>query len=924
MAVYRIMVAPKKRRYDVIKIFNLEIEGPKPDLSKLHSALANPVTMKVIERIPRRLKNKKFREVMYSNAVIDPEQKNIITLCAHRGIKVEAAKVSYRFYGKKIAGLYVNKLVHVAYYSEEPVLVTLKPRGVRREMEYYNLLPMSDTELMQLSQNRELHLSLSKMKMLMNFQRRLGLPAVTDVFLEYFAGAWSEHCFHDLWKSLGLFLILKEATERIGNPNLISAFVDNAGVWDFYDGLCILFKLETHNSPTKKEPYGGQLTKLGGVLRDIIENGLGAKPIGNIEHTVVGELRRVRYPELIGKTLPETVLGRETIRAIADYGNPMGIPMLIARMMSHPDFSGKPFALGGAVGITTREAAEKGMPRRGDLAYLVGGDTGNDGLHGATVSSSGITDLTDTGDSTHVQIGLPYIEQLMMRAGLELRDVGCCNARNDFGAAGLSAFGETGKSTNGVGGLILNLALVPLKCAGLSNWQIALSESQERFAHAIKPEKEAEALAIYKKYGLKATKIGIFTDSGRFQMIYDPEQTEFHPDMGLSGEICFDVPYAFFDECPLDKIEVREPEPKVDTAAYPKISRDNIMEMALNVVGHFDVCDQSSAVTQYDSTVQGITWQPPLYGVNYNVGTSLAVLRPLFGKPYGLTVSLSFSPWQFEVDPVQAATNAMMDTLVTQVAAGVRPMDIALADNFYTNGRDPVARWYLREQVKAITELSVKTGTPFMVGKDSSAAEGTFGGTTVCAPPSVCVTGMGKVPDVRRLLLHQWKEPGNTLVAIGPKAERLDGSILSSSLGITGTRLDKLIVKDPGEYLDRLHRLSQSGVICSAVPINRGGIFLRLFEGVEASGFGVETMLCEELFPESFGGVLVEVQRGMLTVIREMYPELNPRMIGVICSPKGITIQGRRLNFNLLRAAWRRSFRKALWENYEEEGVMAA
>jgi phosphoribosylformylglycinamidine (FGAM) synthase-like enzyme len=925
MAVYRIMVASKKRRPDVFKVFNLEIDGPAPDLSMLYPVLANPVTMKVVEQMPRRLKNKKFREVMFSNAVIDPEQQNIITLCAHRGVKVEAAKVSYRYYGKKMAGLYVNKLVHVAF-NEEPELTTLKPRGVRRKMEYYNLLAMSDAELMQLSKDRELHLSISKMKMLVNFQRRLGLPAVTDVFLEAFAGAWSEHCFHDLWKSLGLFLTLKEATERIGNPNLISAFVDNAGVWDFYDGLCILFKLETHNSPTKKEPYGGQLTKLGGVLRDIIENGLGAKPIGNIEHTVVGELRRVRYPELIGKTLPETVLARETIRAISAYGNPMGIPMLIARLMAHPLFSGKPFALGGAVGITTREAAEKGCPRRGDLAYLVGGDTGNDGLHGATVSSSGITDLTDTGDSTHVQIGLPYIEQLMMRAGQELRDRGCCRARNDFGALGIvSAFGEMARAyLDYLGGLAVNLALVPLKHLGLSNWQIATSESQERFAHCIIPEKEAEALAIYKKYGLKATKIGVFTGNGRLQLFYDSENTDLHPDMELTGEICMDVPYAFFDECPLDKIEIREPEPKADTAVFPAISRDNVMEMALKVVGHFDVCDQSQATTQYDASVQGITWQPPLYGINYNVGTSLAVLRPVYGKPYGLTVSLSFSPWQFEVDPVQAAVNAMMDTLVTQVVAGVEPINIALADNFYTDGTDPVARWYLREQVLAITELSVETGTPFMVGKDSSAAKGTFGGTTVCAPPSVCITGMGKALDVRRLILHQWKEPGNALVAIGPRAERLDGSILSSSLGITGTRLDKLVVKDPGKYLIQLYRLSQSGIICSAVPINRGGIFLRLFEGVEASGFGVDTMLCEELFPESFGGVLVEVNRGMLTGIREMYPELNPRVVGVIRPKKGITVQGRRLNFNILRAAWKRSFRKALWENYEEEGVMAA
>jgi phosphoribosylformylglycinamidine (FGAM) synthase-like enzyme len=920
--IYRIIVASKKKRPDVFRIFNLEIEGEAPDLSVLYPVFANPVTMRVVKRMPRKKPGRPFKEVMYSNAVIDPEEESIKIACAHKGIKVEAAKVSYRLYGKKMAGVYVNKLVHIEF-SEEPVLTTLKPRGVRKPMEYFDLIAMSDYELEQLSQSRELHLSLAKMKKLVIFQRRLGLLAVTDVFLESFAGAWSQHCFHDLWKSLGLFILLKGATEQIGNPNLISAFVDNAGVWDFYDGLCILFKLETHNSPSKKEPFGGQLTKLGGVLRDIFENGLGAKPIGNIEMTTVGEFVRRRYPELVGKTLPEAVLGRETVRAIGAYGNPMGIPMLLARMMSHYLFSGKPFALGGAIGITTREAAEKGSPRRGDKAYLVGGRTGNDGLHGATVSSSGITDLTDTGDSTHVQIGLPFIEQLMMRAGLELRNAGCCSARNDFGALGIvSAFGETAKTTEEYsGGLLVNLALVPLKHMGLSNWQIATSESQERFAHVIKPEKEVEALAIYKKYGLQATCIGVFTGNGRLQMIHDPNQTEMRPDAELTGEICMDVPYEYFDECPLDQIEIREPERKLVDVVYPDINRNNVMEMGLKLVGHFDVCDQSYGVTQYDSTVQGITWQGPLYGLNYNICSALAVLIPVFRKYYGVTVSLSFSPWQFEVDPVQAAVNAMMDTLVTQVIAGVNPKDIFLADNFYTDGEDPEARWYLREQVKAIADLSVRTGTPFGVGKDSSAARGKFGGTTVIAPPSVCITGMGKVPDVRRLILHQWQEPGNVLVALGPKATRLDGSILSSSLEITGAQLDKLFMPDPGAYLKKLYRLTQSGLILSAVPINRGGIFLRLFEGVEASGLGIDTKLCEELFPESFGGALVEVQRGLLTGIREVYPELNPRVVGTVRPKKGITVQGRRLNFSLLRSAWSRTFKKSLWGKGEEEAL---
>jgi phosphoribosylformylglycinamidine synthase len=189
--------------------------------------------------------------------------------------------------------------------------------------------------------------------------------AVTDVFLETFGARWSNHCNHTTWKKFGLLKGLMAATEAIGNPNLLSAFVDNAGVWDFYDGLATLFKLETHNSPTRKEAYGGQMTKLGGVLRDVIENGLGAKPIGNIELTVVGEIDRRRYPEFEGKTWPESLLLRETFRAIADYGNPMGVPMLLARAKSHPDFSGKPFALGGTIGITTHEAALKRQSTQG-------------------------------------------------------------------------------------------------------------------------------------------------------------------------------------------------------------------------------------------------------------------------------------------------------------------------------------------------------------------------------------------------------------------------------------------------------------------------------------------------------------------------------------------------------------------------------
>ncbi|MBP7811869.1 MAG: hypothetical protein KA054_03445, partial [Candidatus Moranbacteria bacterium] len=728
MSITRIIVAPKKGASvpDVFKIINLETPEPIANPSDLHTLFADGVTTEVIANMPS---DGNFKEVMYHNGVIDPQQTMIIDLCAARGIKVEAVKVGYRYYGDVAESVYVNKAVHIAYVAE-PTLATLKPRGVRAPMQHFDLTSLDDESLVQLSKKRELSLSLGQMRQLVTFQKERGLSNVTDVELETFAAFWSDHCHHTLWRSLGLLKTLQDATAHIGNPNLVSAFVDNAGVWDFYDGLCILFKLETHNSPTQKEPFGGQLTKLGGVLRDILANGLGAKPIGNIEMTTVGEFDFSRYPALEGTTLPASIIARETVQAIAGYGNPMGVPMTWVRMASHPDFGGKSFALGGTMGITTHEAANKGKPHKGDLVVMIGGRTGNDGLHGATISSAGITEQTDSGDSTHVQIGHPYTEQLMVRAVIEMRDAGCVSAVNDFGAAGIvSCFGEMGKDTDGVGGIFINLALAPLKCAEMANWQIALSESQERLGYAIPPEKWECAQGIFAKYGLEATVIGVFTDSGCFQMVYDAECDEVTA-ATLSGEVCLDVPYAFFDRCPIAPVAIRAPTTKRPEPPFTLISPANIQRLAEGLVAHFDVCDQSWATRQYDSTVQGITYQGPLYGRDHNVASSLGVLRPVYGKPHGVTVSVSFSPWQFEVDPVQAAINAMLDVLATQVVAGVSLCDIALADNFYTDGASPESLWYLVKQVEALAHLSVLLGVPFITGKDSSSGRGTFGGTT--------------------------------------------------------------------------------------------------------------------------------------------------------------------------------------------------
>jgi phosphoribosylformylglycinamidine (FGAM) synthase-like enzyme len=607
-------------------------------------------------------------------------------------------------------------------------------------------------------------------------------------------------------------------------------------------------------------------------------------------------------------------MARETIRAIAAGGNPMGIPMLLSRMLSHPNFGGKMFALGGTVGLTTLAAALKGRPQKGDKLILAGGRTGNDGIHGATISSGEMTEKVDTGDIVHVQIGNPFTEQPFMRAIIELFIAGCIRAINDFGAAGIpSAIGEMAELC----GMLVNLALVKLKVVGLADWQVLISESQERMAFAIIPEKMDEAMAIFTKYGIEATAIGVATGDHRFKVMYDPKVTELYADMPLSGEVCIDVPYEVFDRCPPSPIEIIEPPKKTNIVTFPEITTHNIEEMGAHVTGYLDVCNQSWETRQYDATVQGIQWSLPLYGRDYNVATHLAAQRPAYverRKQYGLTYSQSFSPPQFEVDPTVASVNAMLDTIVTQIIGGVKRLNICLADNFYTPNLNPYAWWHLVHQVEGIARLSEILQTPFITGKDSSAGSATierlnFVIHVLC---SVVITAMGKIPDVRELILHQWQSPESLLIAVGPRAKTLSGSLLASSLGIIGNELEGMTV-DEGvrEYIDRLSSLVKTGSVLSSVPINRGGLFLRLFEGIVASGFGVNCIKDPaDLFPESFGAALLEVPRAKVIEIINQYPDLRPTVIGNLTRKQQFIVDDKVLDWSALYEPWNTTFEK--------------
>ena len=326
------------------------------------------------------------------------------------------------------------------------------------------------------------------MKALQEQEKVQGRPH-TDAEIEILVQSWSDHCYHTTWKSLGLLKRLSAATAQINHPLVVSSFTDNAGGMEFYEDWVVTIKGETHNFPSSIAPFGGIATKHGGVIRDSLGFGKGAYPIGG--STVMGTMDP-RITEVPPGALHPQLIVSESIHATSYYTNPMGIPMMHPVYRIHPGYA-KCFALGHSIGLIPKKYALKDAPRPGDMALLIGGETGRDGIHGATASSTGMTGETLHKESAAVQIGHPITERRFTSAIPVLRDQECIRSITDLGAGGIScAVGEMGSET----GVRIDLDAVPLKDKSLTAWEILLSESQERMLLAVPPEKLAEARDI--------------------------------------------------------------------------------------------------------------------------------------------------------------------------------------------------------------------------------------------------------------------------------------------------------------------------------------------------------------------------------------------------------------------------------------------
>jgi phosphoribosylformylglycinamidine synthase len=898
----------------ILKDYYIETERglTASEVESIGGLLCDPLLEKVV--FGQELKAGRSVQVAHHRSTVDNENDSVVALCKLAGVDAVAAKLATTYESND------DRLIDVVrarafnaniqeIHTSEPSFESLQPVGRFLAARTFDLCGMSDDELAALGKQDGRNLDLRQMKQIRTVQERTKQPQVTDVLLESLDARWSDHCSHSTWRSLGnLLRKLVMSAERTANSNIVSMFHDNAGVWHFYDDWCLALKAETHNGPSAISAYFGQLTKLGGVLRDVLGTGQGADPIGAFEYTATG-LPSSPAP-LTNRPTPKQI-AHDTIRAIKEYANTFGVPMMWSRMAFMDRYRAKPFALGGCVGLVPRKFANKGRPAPGDLVILIGGLTGNEGIHGASASSIG-----STMDEAAVQIGSPLEEVKFRQAIIDLRDAECIRAITDVGGAGLnSAVGEMGDPT----GVWINTALVPLKTAGLPMWRILLSESQERMVLAIAPEKLLDSEKILERHAVRHAVIGRFTNTACFCVVHDAgidvEAIVSFSDLPIESvsELGFNVPYELLNDEP-EAQEAIQPKPGLrQISAWPNLVEADVPKIVCALVSDSELADQSWASSQYDTTVQGCTYYGPYSGGPYGVPTSYWASTPVFGKPYAAVFATSFNPWLFQADPQRASRQLLLSLLQTQVLAGVNLTDICLCDNFYTPDVKNGAAWALVSMVSELADLAELYGTPFISGKDSSAGSTVTDEGIVDVPPAVFLSALGKVANCELLRPNEWQRAGNVLVQIGPECASLAGTVAARIFNAVAEDVDDVDSHEYKRYLNELSVFAR-GAMVSARPIGTGGIFGSLILGSLASSVGVEVLLevdnFAELLKEHRCGAVIEISEDELSKVP---PILNPRVIGrLIEKPRQVLWLGRNVLTPDSIDRWRNSFQESL------------
>lgn len=803
-------------------------------------------------------------EIGYKKGVMNPKVASIKKAARDLGIKPTEVNTSvlYHLYtslkkdlGKILARTNAyNPLIEEVIEEEPKTLIQTSAVGMTNKIP---IKSMSDEELKNLSRDT-LFLSLDEMKEIKKFfikQRR----DPTDCELEIIAQTWSEHCIHKTFKSnlvingkrkKSFFSRIKSTAKY--KKNIVSAFVDNSGVTDFYDGFSICGKVETHNSPSAIEPYGGAMTGSGGVFRDILGTGKGAKPIVSTDIFCLGpyDLDEKLVPP--GCLHPRYTL-KKVIEGVRDYGNRVGIPTNNGSLHFNEGFRAKPTVAVGAYGIIPTKRALKSVLKKGDLILTLGGKTGRDGIHGATFSSASMTDKTKSTLNTAVQIGNAIEEKRLIDCILTLSDQNLITSITDCGAGGYSsAIGEMAKDN----GANVYLDQVPLKYSGLSPWEIFLSESQERMIIAIKPDFLAKILKVAKRHNVEASVIGEITDSLSLRVFY---KTETVADLSMN---------FLHNGVPLKTLVGKSfKNKKLRTTKTFKLN--DIENVWKNVLAHPNVASKEPILRIYDHNVKGTNALHPFSGVYFDGPNDASIVRPLLNKPYGLIVAHGLNPSMMEHDPYWGSIWAITEAVSNYVSVGGDLENAALIDNFIWPTPDPESLYDLDQSIDACIKMSEILKMPFVSGKDSLSSTYRFpDGKILKIPPVLLISVFGKIPDVEKTVSQDFKRINSKIILLGKlDYKNMAGSVYAENTKTNYKNVPHVDLVNFGKVLSKITKSINTGSILSCHDISEGGLTVALSEMCFGGDMGAVVDLKkianqnqkEILFNETAGTFLVEI-----------------------------------------------------------------
>ncbi|MCM8760990.1 MAG: phosphoribosylformylglycinamidine synthase subunit PurL, partial [Candidatus Omnitrophica bacterium] len=610
-----------------------------------------------------------------------------------------------------------------------------------------------------------------------------------------------------------------------------SVFKDNSGIIRFDEKHNICFKVETHNHPSALEPYGGAGTGIGGVIRDPLGTGLGAKPIINTDVFCFGP-SDYPYTKLPKGTLHPKRIMKGVVAGVRDYGNRMGIPTSNGAVLFDERFVGNPLVFCGNVGIMPKDKCEKAA-RKGDLVVLIGGRTGRDGIHGATFSSGELTHESESVSGSAVQIGNPIQEKKLVDTILKARDLGLYTAITDCGAGGLSsAVGEMGETL----GVEIHLEKVPLKYTGLSYTEIWISEAQERMVLAVDPRNIDKLKAIFEAENVEATVIGKFTGTKRLKLFYN-------------GNCVCDMDMKFLHNgVPIIKRKAVWNKPRFKEPPPPK-NRD-LTEDLLKLMSSPNIASKEWIIHQYDHEVQGGSILKPLQGPNHGPGDA-CVTQPVLGSKKGIILGCGINPDYGKIDPYWMAASAIDEALRQIVSVGGDITKCAILDNFcWGNTNKPDRLGELVRSSYGCYDIALAYGVPFISGKDSLNNEYSTGKKTISIPPTLLISAIAVIDDITKSISMDAKRAGNFVYLVGLTRNELGGSQYYKIRGFTGNNVPKVDPTYGKKLMIRLTRAMRKGLVSSCHDCSEGGLAVSLSEMAFAGGLGMDIALNMRQMPK--------------------------------------------------------------------------